>query len=228
VYTIDINKKGDIVDHVFKSISKSVQEHRFFESFLENDLESLSTELRKRYELIKNAELLGVTPVGENEAWKSSNSISTMKWQQYNVFQFHIPELYNLYKAVGKMVREACEYYEIDFDSQDFMLQGWFNINHAHNGKLDWHEHGPDGAPNFHGYYCVRAEPSETHYITTQGPKINVNKDNRAVLSEMGHPHAMGDWDWQGDRITVAYDVIPLKSLIAAGIEQEQHWIPLQ
>lgn len=211
----------------FRSISRSVQEHRFFESFLHNDLGELSEQLRKRYELIKNAELLGVTPVGENEAWKSSNSISTMKWQQYNVFQFHIPEIYNLYKAVGDMVKEACQYYEIDFDSQQFMIQGWFNINHAHNGKLDWHEHGPEGAPFFHGYYCVSAEPSITHYITTQGPKENHNVNNRAVLSEMGHPHAMGDWDWQGDRITVAYDVIPLEKLILSGIEQEQHWIPL-
>ena len=211
----------------FKSISKSTQEHRFFESFLDNNLSELSDQLRKRYELIKSAELLGVTPVGENEAWKSSNSISTMKWQQYNVFQFHIPEIYNLYKAVGDMVREACEYYEIDFDSQQFMIQGWFNINHAHNGKLDWHEHGPEGAPFFHGYYCVSAEPSITHYITSQGPKENHNLNNRAVLSEMGHPHAMGDWDWQGDRITVAYDVLPLEKLIMSGIEQEQHWIPL-
>jgi hypothetical protein len=46
------------------------------------------------------------------------------------------------------------------------MLQGWFNINEARNGKLDWHDHGPDGSPHFHGYYCVSAEPSITHYIT--------------------------------------------------------------
>lgn len=216
------------MDNNFRSISRSPQEHRFFEAFLDNDLNSLSEELRKRYELIENAKLLGVTPVGENEAWKSSNSISTMKWQQYNVFQFHIPELYNLYRSVGDMVREACEYYDVDFDSQNFMIQGWFNINHAHNGKLDWHEHGPEGAPFFHGYYCVNAEPSITHYITTQGPKENHNVNNRAVLSEMGHPHAMGDWDWSGDRITVAYDVIPLDRLITSGIEQEQHWIPLR
>lgn len=216
------------MENHFRSISKSTQDHKFFEYFLNNNLSTLSEELRKRYELIENAKLLGVTPVGENEVWKSSNSISTMKWQQYNVFQFHIPEIYNLYKAVGEMVREACKYYEIDFDSQDFMIQGWFNINHAHNGKLDWHEHGPEGAPFFHGYYCVNAEPSITHYITTQGPKENHNVNNRAVLSEMGHPHAMGDWDWQGDRITVAYDVLPLKNLIQSGIEQEQHWIPLR
>lgn len=212
---------------MLKAISQSPQEHKFFERFLNNNLESLANDLTIRYEMIKNAEIIGVTPVAEDEAWKSSNSISTMKWRQYNVFQFSIPEIYNLYKALGSMVREACEYYEIDFDSQQFMVQGWFNINNAGNGKLDWHEHGSQGAPFFHGYYSVKAEPSETHYITTQGPKINVNKDNRAVLSEMGHPHAMGDWNWDGPRITVAYDVIPLWELKNHGFKEEQHWIPL-
>jgi hypothetical protein len=125
------------------------------------------------------------------------------------------------------MVREACEYYGIDFESQQFMMQGWFNINHSGNGKLDWHEHGGRGAPHFHGYYCVSAEPSQTHYLTFEEFKINENKNNRAILSEMGHPHAMGNWNWDGPRITVAYDVQPLDTLVQAGVSHEQHWIPL-
>lgn len=209
------------------SMSRSEQPHRFFEYFLDNDLNILQNELMQRYRLIEEAKVLGVTPVSDSEIWKDTNSVSTMKWRQYNVFQFHIPGIRKLYDAVSAMVHEACEYYDIDFDSQQFMLQGWFNINHAKTGKLDWHEHGPHGAPNFHGYYAVKAEPSETHYITFNEKKINVNKDNRAILSEMGHPHAMGDWDWDGPRITVAYDIIPLKDLIVHP-QEEQHWVPLR
>lgn len=211
-----------------RSISKTTQPHRFFERYLENNLGNLSKELEARYELIKNAEITGVTPVTPFDIWKDSNSISTMKWRQYNVFQFHIDEIYELYKAVGSMVREACEHYEIDFEEQKFMIQGWFNINHSGNGKLNWHEHGGPGAPDFHGYYCVSAEPSSTHYIVFDNEVENVNKNNRAILSEMGHPHAMGDWDWDGPRITVAYDVVPLKSLKVEGYRHEQHWIPLR
>lgn len=210
-----------------KSISKSTQPHKFFDRFLDNDLTKLSKDLQDRYELIKNAEIIGVNPLSDNELWKESGSISTMKWREYNVFQFHTKEIYNLYIAIGDMVREACEYYSIDFDSQQFMLQGWFNINYSGNGKLDWHEHGSDGAPNFHGYYCVSAEPSQTHYVTFDEFKINENKNNRAVLSEMGHPHAMGNWDWSGPRITIAYDIQPLSILQRAGVQHEQHWIPL-
>ena len=210
-----------------RAISKSVQEHKFFEAYLDNDLDKLSDFLIEQYPRIANSDLPGMLKDEDLVAWKSSGSVSTMKWKDYNVFQFYNKEIYNLYKAVGKMVREACEYYEIDFDSQNFMVQSWFNINHAKVGKLDWHEHGSEGAPLFHGYYCVKAEPSETHYLTTQGPKTNINKNNRAVLSEMGHPHAMGDWSWDGPRITIAYDIVPLSTIQEDPNPKEQHWLPL-
>lgn len=209
------------------SVSKSSKAHRFFERILENDLNKLAKELANRYEKIQRAEVLGVTSVKPDEMWKSSNSVSTMKWREYNVFQFHIDGIYKLYKAVSEMVKEACEYYDIDFAKEQFMLQGWFNINHAKMGKLDWHDHGPSGAPNFHGYYCVSAEPSTTYYKVFDKEIENININNRAILSEMGHPHAQGDWDWDGPRITVAYDIIPLRDLQKIGMHQEQHWIPL-
>jgi hypothetical protein len=210
-----------------KSVSQSHQPHKFFERFLDNDLESLSKELSIRYGQIERAELDGVTPVDGTELWQSSNSVSTIKWTQYNVFQFHLSEVHNLYKSIKDMVSEACDYYGVDFNKEQFMVQGWFNINYAKKGLLDWHDHGPAGAPFFHGYYCVNAEPSKTHYLVFNEEFENINKNNRAILSEMGHPHAMADWDWEGPRITIAYDVIPLKALQESGHEQEQHWIPL-
>lgn len=214
--------------HQYRSTSRSPQEHKFFKQVLNNDLQLLTKELEHRYSQIKSASIPGVTPVSDgDEAWKDSNSVSTMKWNQYNVFQFHIPGIHQLYNAISKMVHEACDYYEINFDDQQFMLQGWFNINYAKSGKLDWHEHSPNGAPFFHGYYSVNAEPSSTHYITSSGNKVNENKNNVAILSEMGHPHAQGDWAWDGPRITVAYDVLPL-SVLMDHPEEEQHWVPLR
>lgn len=212
-----------------KSVSQSSQKHKFFERFLDNDLKELALQLSDRYKRIDRAEVPGVSSLGQNELWQSSNSISTIKWREYNVFQFHIDGIRKLYDSVSDMVHEACEYYGINFEEQQFMLQGWFNINEAHNGKLDWHEHGSSGAPNFHGYYSVSAEPSITHYVVFDQEVENHNKNNRAILSEMGHPHAMGDWNWSGPRITVAYDVIPFRSLKTdIGMTQEQHWVPLR
>jgi hypothetical protein len=198
--------------------------HKFFEKYLDNDLEKLSKELQIRYDFIDKNK--NITP---NDIWKASNSVSTIKWREYNVFQFHIDEIYNLYSAVSDLTKEACEYYGIDFYEQQYMIQGWFNINYNKKGKLDWHDHGPNGAPNFHGYYCVNAEPSITYYKIDGVHEVeNINKNNRAILSEMTHPHAMADWDWDGPRITVAYDLLPLQEVKKVfSLHDEQHWIPL-
>jgi hypothetical protein len=195
---------------------------------------NLNTEFLASYLLGKEKELksldeshkLGVAVAGSDEArmWESSGSLPTVAWRDYNVFQFHDPAIYDLLRALGDLTREACEYYELDFERHRFMVQGWFNVNYAHSGKLDWHTHSHLGAPQFHGYYCVRAEPSSTHYMVDGEEVVVVNKNNRALLGESLHEHAMGDWAWDGPRVTIAYDIAPLRGLETS---QEQHYVPL-
>lgn len=200
--------------------------HKFFERYLDNDLAELSEFLQNQYADMENLKMSGITKVTERDKWLSSASVSTIKWREYNVFQFYHPSIHKLYKNVVDMVKEACEYYEVDFDKQQYMIQGWFNINYNNKGKLDWHDHGGPYAPYFHGYYCVKAEPSVTYYRVFDKEVDNHNKDNRLIVSEMGHPHAMGSWDWEGPRVTIAYDIVPLQSLIANKAEP-QHWMPV-
>jgi hypothetical protein len=202
------------------------KDHKFFERYLDNNLPELAEFLQNQYSNIENLKLSGVTKVTPRDHWLSSDSVSTIKWREYNVFQFYHPSIYKLYKNISETIKEACEYYEVDFDKQEYMVQGWFNINYNNSGKLDWHDHGGPYAPYFHGYYCVNAEPSVTYYRVFDKETDNHNKNNRMIVSEMGHPHAMGSWDWEGPRVTIAYDIVPMKSLIANKAEP-QHWIPL-
>ena len=65
---------SSIPDEV-KSASRSTQPHKFFERYLNNNLTVLAAELQDRYQKIEEAKVVGVTPVGENELWKSSNSV---------------------------------------------------------------------------------------------------------------------------------------------------------
>ncbi len=204
----------------------SGKDHKFFERYLNNDLDDLSLFLQNKYADMENLKLNGITQVTQRDQWLSSASVSTIKWREYNVFQFYHSGIHNLYKNLSDIVKEACDYYELDFDKQQYMVQGWFNINYNHSGKLDWHDHGGPYAPYFHGYYCVKAEPSITHYRVFDKEVENHNKNNRMIVSEMGHPHAMSDWDWDGPRVTIAYDVMPLESLVQTNAPQ-QHWIPL-
>lgn len=207
--------------------------HKFFEKYLDNDLEKMSSYLLDVYNKIENVELRGITEVdNKKDHWVKSQSTSTIKWREYNVFQFYNNEIHNLYSGVRDLIKEACDYYEINYDKQKYLIQGWFNINYNKKGKLDWHDHGPvygiNGAMNFHGYYCVKAEPSTTYYrINNEKEFENINKDNRLIVSQMGHPHAMSDWDWDGPRITVAYDVVSLGDLSLNKIATPQHWFPL-
>lgn len=218
------HREGVYGDPNMKSTSKSSQEHKFFERQIDvNDLGQLESVLQITYDRIQKGELIKGSS-NHNTPWDSSGSITTVNWNKYNIFQVYDPNIHTLFRAVKDMTVDACDHYGLDFIKEQFMVQGWFNINNNKTGKLDWHEHGGDGAPHFHGYYCVKAEPSVTHYRVFEKQIDNVNKNNRAILSETGHPHAMGDWSWDGPRITIAYDVIPLRFIPR---EWEQHWIPL-
>lgn len=224
---------------------KNSRPHIFFERFLDNDLNEVSEDLRAEYERIATGKMLGIKPLDDQkDIFTYAKSYSTQKSREYNAFQMYYPWMHNIYSGVVSMVREACEYYGIDYNSEQWMCQAWFNINSREKGaKLEWHDHvDPDwDGYGFHGYYSVNAEPSETHYMINDTPKVNINKNNRAVLSMVGFPHAMGPWEWDGDRITVAYDVLPLKHLLQkdflGDVESgrispfesfwEQHYFPL-
>jgi hypothetical protein len=197
---------------------------------------NLNTQFLQEYLVSKYRELQDADTLGklgqtirsgqiEERMWESSGSLSTVAWRDYNVFQYHEANLYDLLRALSGLTREACDHYGLNFEKQRYMVQGWFNINTKSSGKLDWHIHSELGAPHFHGYYCVNAEPSSTWYQVGQSEITEVvNKNNRAILGESRFPHAMGDWDWDGNRITVAYDISPLRALQK---EYEQHYVPL-
>lgn len=221
----DIENNGENMSGTISPIpgtSQSVQPHKFFDRYLNNDLEDLSKFLQFQYDRIENGEL--IKGALEKQAFAETKSTSTMNWYNYNAFQFYHPSINNLFWAVRDMTIEACDYYDINYFEAKYYTHAWFNINYTKNGKLNWHDHNREGAPAFHGYYSVSAEPSTTYYSIFGQDVENINKNNRAILSEMGHPHAMGDWDWEGPRITIAYDILPFDRI---NLEWEQHWIPM-
>lgn len=220
--------------------------HKFFYKDLDLNLKEITNVLKFEYNRIKKAEMHGVKPFDDlnpdNEIFKESQSISTIKSREYNAFQMYYPFMHDLYSEVFNLVLEACEYYNVDYNSEQWICQAWFNINNKTNGgKLDWHDHIADHHKNkylaFHGYYSVNAEPSITNYKVNNDIVKNINKNNRVLLSAVGFPHAMEDWNWDDDRITIAYDVVPLKyysqlEFLNSDMKKyesfwEQHYFPL-
>lgn len=225
---------------------KNCKPQKFFYRDLDLDLNEITENLKIEYDRIKNLEMFGIKEHNnQKDLFTYTQSVSTHKSREYNGFQMYYPFMHELFSSVVDMVREACVYYDIDYNSQQFMCQSWFNINNVNSGnkKLDWHDHVTDEEKifGFHGYYCVNAEPSETHYKINENIVTNKNKNNRAILSLLGFPHTMADWEWPGDRITIAYDVFPLDFLDQRRFLRaekfgtlkkddrfwEQHWFPI-
>lgn len=195
--------------------------HKFFEIYPEINIKNLESYLQGVYQQMCFDGWFGEYSV--------TNDIGMTQdvTHNYNIFNYPNKEISTLLESIRVMTKEACAYYDIDFNKQKYMIHGWFNLwKILSASKMEdrpWHFHDKVGAPNFHGYYCVNAEPSITHYIINDQPFDNVNINNRAILSETGHAHTPGDWRNNYDRITIAYDILPIGPTINSG----RTWIKL-
>ena len=211
----------------------SILSHKFFERFLDNDLDQLYVYLEQKQEELLSGKLVEI-PEEKLKQYNKGNGGVTQLGSYYNIFSFDNLSILELQKSINSMVKEACDYYGIDFDSQEYMINGWYNVDYKVEiagvvsplkNSDHYHDHmGGEGAPVFHGYYCVNAEPSITYYKIggiNGVPFENINKNNRAIISETGHPHGRDDWHQNKPRITIAYDVCPLKNGVGP------HWINL-
>lgn len=196
-------------------------QHKFFERFLDNDLVDLYSYLENKHQEILDGKIESI-PAEKLQGHAKHTGPATQLGKYYNVFDFDHPGIANLKSALKDMIKEASEYYGIDYSSNNWGIHGWFNMDPKHilGGGVNpndheefFHDHmGGEGAPYFHGYYCVEAEPSTTFYrIDRTTPFENINKNNRAVISETGHPHGRDNWFGEKDRITIAYDIVPFK-----------------
>lgn len=194
---------------------------KFFERFLDNDLDDLFEYLQlKQLDILAgNVDTIPTDKISEFDIY---NGPSTQLCNYYNIFDFDNSAITKLKEELKSATKEACDYYGIEFESQNFHIHGWFNLDYQSPENKEtgvsplkhpehYHDHmGGEGAPVFHGYYCVNAEPSITYYkIDRLIDFENINKNNRAVLSETGHPHGRDDWYFEKPRITIAYDIAP-------------------
>lgn len=205
-------------------------EHKFFDRFLDNDLDALYDYLYSKAEDLISGKI-GDIPEHVLSKFSMENGPATQLGDYYNIFTWENDEIKNLQLSLRDIIIEASEYYGVDFEKEDYYINGWFNLDFASPEDRDYgvsplkhpehyHDHaGGTGAPVFHGYYCVNAEPSSTFYkIDRLVDFENVNKNNRAVISETGHPHGRDDWYQEKPRITIAYDIAK-QSVLRNGIK---------
>lgn len=200
-------------------------EHKFFDRFLNNDLDDLYNYLYNKMDDLL-AGKIGNIPKEVLDKFDLDNGPATQLGEYYNIFTWDHPGIASLKEALRDIIIEASDYYGINFDDENYYINGWFNLDFAspENREIGvsplkhpehYHDHaGGTGAPIFHGYYCVNAEPSSTFYkINRLDDFENINKNNRAIVSETGHPHGRDDWYEEKARITIAYDIAKMEKL---------------
>jgi hypothetical protein len=213
------------------------KEHKIFERMLDIDLKTFHEYLIGKYIQMLNNELPEENELNEIllKKYNMHNNMSGQLNQKYNVFKFKNKDIKTLYDQIKLCTKEACTYYGYEFDDMDYRIRGWFNFESkteklSHDPLINqrlYHDHlGGYPAPDFHGYYCVNAEPSSTYYkISDDLVYENKNINNRLILAENGYPHSRGNWFNDNPRITIAYDVVPFKRLVQQGIDKRTHWM---
>ena len=194
-------------------------DHKFFDRVLDNDLEDLYLYLYSKAEDLV-AGKIGNIPQEVLSKFTMLNGPATQLGEYYNIFTWDHPGIIKLKESLRDIILEASDYYGIDFEQENYHINGWFNLDfQSPEDRSDgvsplkhaehYHDHaGGTGAPVFHGYYCVNAEPSSTFYkINRVSDFENINRNNRAIVSETGHPHGRDDWYEDRPRITIAYDI---------------------
>jgi len=183
--------------------------HKFFELQSQNNLNDLKQYLDTKYNEMKEANWTDKT-----RFYDPGNH-----WLKYNIFHFYHEGIYNLQNSIKDLTIDACNYYNIDFKDQNYYIHGWFNYwpeefnTDVDPDNLKYHDHGDHNPSLLHGYYCVSAEPSMTHYKIDGKRVDNVNKNNKIIVSKNGYYHTPGAWKENYPRITIAYNIVPLKCL---------------
>lgn len=207
-----------------RKISEITRQHfldyTFYDSILDIDNDSFMKNLAKTYDQLKEHH----TANGKWTAQLMHENITydpSYYLEDFNIFNFPHKELYVIFKNIKKLLVVACEEDNINIDEQQYYIHAWLNYfpGKMHQYKeyedLYWHDHGQN-ANEFHGYYAVNAEPSITHYRVGDEKLDRENINGRLVLAETGIDHAVGKWNFDMPRISIAYNLMPIKNLILA------------
>lgn len=145
---------------------------------------------------------------------------STRVHNQYNLLMYKFDEFHSLYFEIQNFFQQ------LNYSDEKYYIQCWLNL-YQKGQFIDWHEHYPARCNSWHGFYCVDCEPSKTTYKipNTIEPVDIISENNLLVISK-----SAGDWHrtwpWEAadrDRITIAFDIVPLNYLD----DSLNHWIPI-
>ena len=147
--------------------------------------------------------------------------MSSFYHEEYNVFNFASPELYDLYTYISTSVKKYL------VTNEKYYIRSWVNIFQTEK-FIGWHDHWPSMFNVFHGFYCVNTEgvnPSFTEYQIPNHHELKItSKDGLLVFGKSdGDKHRSSPWmNSERARVTIAFDVIPEYNVYIANKKEEK------
>ena len=144
-------------------------------------------------------------------------SLTSVLWEEYNVFNFKQPLLSNLFKKIKTLFIKTYN------PTTTYFISSWINI-HTKNENLKWHSHWQSGT--FHGYFALDAEPSTTSYkfIDEEEIYVHTNKNGLLLMNRSeGNRHCVSKWNEDFDRITIAFDIVPYEIIREEFVPSEKN-----
>lgn len=155
-----------------------------------------------------------------------TDSTTTQLFAYYNLLTFPYEELHDLYSTIKNVFYNNYKhFYNTDTINEKYCIQCWFNIN-KETKYIDWHSHWNAKFKAWHGVIYIDAETSCTSYRIGDYKQIDLQlKNSSIVLSpSINDTHKSSPWNKDTNRITIAFDIAPLKHIDQSHIN---HWIPI-
>jgi hypothetical protein len=137
-----------------------------------------------------------------------------------NIFQEYNIEIYHLYKEISKLLNDACKYYSIDQERQNYFIKGKiFEYSKDHNNEV-FDFPGKD-IPIFHGFVILGEEGLKQTYYTDKGKEEFIFNKNTITLSS---PTNLINSKVNNSCKVIEYYLSPLSSIIQ---NEKNLWIPI-
>jgi hypothetical protein len=137
-------------------------------------------------------------------------------YQEYNLLMYPFPGFHELYFGIQNMFHQVLTHCFGKTNNQ-YYIQSWLNL-YERGQFIDWHDHWKPHQEAWHGFFCVDVEPnSKTSYMWPNIEEVIdiESKNNLLVIgTSNGDKHKSSSWDNDHPRITIAFDIVPLKSLL--------------
>ena len=137
-----------------------------------------------------------------------------------NIFQEYNLEVYKVYKEISKLLNEACKYYQIDQERQNYFVKGKiFEYNTGHNNEV-FDFPGKD-IPIFHGFVILGKEGLKQTYYTDKSKEEFVFSKNTVTLSA---PTNLISNKVSDSCPVIEYYLAPLSSITQ---NEKNLWVPI-